>query len=236
MVSTGRLIALCVYYFYVVPLEILLSLPLVGRWVDVLCATAALVPRAFSGAFIASGIAQCRRPGKRLKIFEFEGCPFCRKVREALSALDLDAVIYPCPRETIKQYGVCQDSRFRPLVTQLGGKQQFPYFIDDNENVKLQSSEEIVEYLWATYGHAATPHWTYRWGRLLEKHVPALSMYAPAMLRPSMKHGMLRVPSRAPDQPLVLWGFEGSPFVKLARGAPSFFLCSSSFFFILRPR
>ena len=36
-----------------------------------------------------------RRPEKPLELYEFEGCPFCRKVREALSVLDLDAVVYP---------------------------------------------------------------------------------------------------------------------------------------------
>ena len=32
----------------------------------------------------------CARPQVRLKLYEFEACPFCRKVREALCALDLD--------------------------------------------------------------------------------------------------------------------------------------------------
>ena len=29
------------------------------------------------------------RPAKTLELYEFEGCPFCRKVREALTMLDL---------------------------------------------------------------------------------------------------------------------------------------------------
>ena len=39
--------------------------------------------------------------------------PFCRKVREALSELDLTAVIYPCPPG---------GTRFRPRAEELGGK------------------------------------------------------------------------------------------------------------------
>ena len=35
------------------------------------------------------------RPLKPLEIYEFEGCPYCRKVREVLTALDLEAIIYP---------------------------------------------------------------------------------------------------------------------------------------------
>src|SRR3982750_4137384 len=44
---------------------------------------------------------QARRPAHRpaqpLELYEFEGCPFCRKVRDALTELDLEAMIYPCP-------------------------------------------------------------------------------------------------------------------------------------------
>ena len=33
-----------------------------------------------------------------LELYEFESCPFCRKVRDALTELDLEAMIYPCPK------------------------------------------------------------------------------------------------------------------------------------------
>lgn len=38
------------------------------------------------------------QPRKPIEIYEFEGCPFCRKVREAVNILDLDVVFYPCPQ------------------------------------------------------------------------------------------------------------------------------------------
>jgi hypothetical protein len=41
------------------------------------------------------------KPKIPLELYEFEACPFCRKVREALTLLDLDAIIYPCPSEGI---------------------------------------------------------------------------------------------------------------------------------------
>ena len=50
---------------------------------------------------IGSGMAVGRpgpRPAKLLELYEFEACPFCRKAREALSILDLEAMIYPCPK------------------------------------------------------------------------------------------------------------------------------------------
>ena len=30
-----------------------------------------------------------QRPARLLELYEFEGCPFCRKVRDALTELDL---------------------------------------------------------------------------------------------------------------------------------------------------
>ena len=39
-----------------------------------------------------------QRPAQLLELYEFEACPFCRKVREALTILDLDAMIFPCPK------------------------------------------------------------------------------------------------------------------------------------------
>ena len=52
-------------------------------------------------------------PAQRLRLYDMEGCPFCRAAREALSALHLDAEIFPCPKG---------GTRFRPEVVTLGGK------------------------------------------------------------------------------------------------------------------
>ena len=41
--------------------------------------------------------AAVRQPEKPLKLYDMEGSPYCRLVREALTALGLDAQIYPCP-------------------------------------------------------------------------------------------------------------------------------------------
>lgn len=35
------------------------------------------------------------QPAKPLKLYEFEGSPFCRRVREAITLLNLDVEIYP---------------------------------------------------------------------------------------------------------------------------------------------
>ena len=63
------------------------------------------------------------RPEQPLELFEFEACPFCRKVREALSILDLEAEIRPCPK---------RGERFRRELIERGGKALFPYLVDPN--------------------------------------------------------------------------------------------------------
>ncbi|EEC84028.1 hypothetical protein OsI_30253 [Oryza sativa Indica Group] len=78
----------------------------------------------------SSKIGQCPRPEKPIEIYEFEGCPFCRKVREMVAVLDLDVLFYPCPKN---------GPTFRPKVLEMGGKQQFPYMIKALIKIKLQS-------------------------------------------------------------------------------------------------
>mgnify|MGYP002038606534 CR=1 FL=1 len=60
------------------------------RWMDV--GTSVLATLARGGSGLAVG-ALGNRPEKTLILYDFEGCPFCRKVREALSILDLEAEI-----------------------------------------------------------------------------------------------------------------------------------------------
>lgn len=43
-------------------------------------------------------ISSYNKETKPLLLYEFEACPFCRKVREAITILDLDVIFYPCPR------------------------------------------------------------------------------------------------------------------------------------------
>ena len=69
------------------------------------------------------------------RLYEFEACPFCRRTREAITALDLEVEIYPCG----------QGSRHRAAATSAGGKAQFPLLVDGDE--VLYESEDIVAYL-----------------------------------------------------------------------------------------
>ncbi|KAF6002251.1 hypothetical protein F1559_003333 [Cyanidiococcus yangmingshanensis] len=91
----------------------------------------------------SSFLPRTRPAAGTLKLYEFEACPFCRKVREAMSTLDLDVLMFPCPKG---------GERYRPFVQQRGGKSQFPFLIDENTGFEGYESDEIIQYLFKTYG------------------------------------------------------------------------------------
>ena len=144
--------------------------------------------------------APARRPEAALALYEFEACPYCRLVREALTELDLDALIYPCPKG---------GQRFRPEVARLGGKTQFPFLVDPNTERSLYESRDIVAYLFKVYGGRTPPL-----GWRLEP-VNRLGSFVATAGR--ARAGMAARPSCAPDQQLELYSFESSPFARLVR-------------------
>lgn len=183
----------------------------------VLCALRFLAGNTF--AFPGAKL-QSEKPPRPLVLYEFEGCPFCRRVREAISVLALDVLVYPCPRETLKQYGYCKESRFRPEVLAKGGRLQFPFLIDPNQgNRQLYESDAIITYLWETYGARASKPLNYAiaTSKLVRRLELPITMLLNPFLRCLPEHGLLRVPSRQPTRPLELWGHQGSPFVMLVR-------------------
>ena len=91
-----------------------------SRALDVTTSVASTLFRLGAGMKVAS---PGKRPEKPLELYEFESCPYCRKVREALSMLDLDALIYPCPKG---------GPQFREEVKKRGGKALFPFLVDPN--------------------------------------------------------------------------------------------------------
>jgi glutathione S-transferase len=140
------------------------------------------------------------RPEKPLELYEFEACPFCRKVREALTQLDLDALVLPCPKG---------GPRFREEVRRRGGKYQFPYLVDPNTGKEMYESDEIVSYLYERYG-AGRPPFGLAGGAFTN-----LSAGLASALRPGF--GSRYRPARAPEVPLELWSFEASPFCRIVR-------------------
>ena len=143
------------------------------------------------------------RPEARVRIYEFEGCPYCRKVREMLTTIDLDAAIFPCPKG---------GTRFRPEVEK-HGKTQFPFLVDPNTGTEMFESDDIIKYLAERYGDGTVPL-SLRMGPLT-----VLSGSAGSLLR--FPKGTRARASRQPEGPLELYSFEGSPYCRIVREALS---------------
>ena len=153
------------------------------------------------------------KPRQTLQLYDIENCPYCRMVREALTELDLDAEIYPCPKG---------GTRFRPELVARGGKAQFPYLVDPNTGVEMYESLDIVAYLFETYGLRDMPL-KWRAGKLQTLG----SMLASA---PRVSRGMQAHPGSVPEYLLELYSFESSPYARPVREL----LCAMEIPYIVR--
>jgi glutathione S-transferase len=142
---------------------------------------------------------QGKVPAQPVTIYEFQGCPFCRKVRVAVSALGLDVLFKPCPSG---------GKHWRPEAIEKGGKSQFPYMVDPNTGTEMYESGDIINYLFQEYGPGEVPS--------------SLSLRNSAIANSLGMLGRMGAGSRAkesdiPTKPLDLWGYEASPFVGLVK-------------------
>ncbi len=74
-----------------------------------------------------------------IKIYQFEGCPYCARVISALLILNL---------KEEKDYKLVEASRGTPgrnEVIKLGGINQVPFLVD--ESIVMYESEDIILYL-----------------------------------------------------------------------------------------
>src|SRR5262249_31421632 len=79
-----------------------------------------------------------------LTLYNMEGSPYCRKVREVLNELDLEHTVRNVPKGSPK----------RAELRKRGGKVQVPYLIDPNTGREMYESDDIVAYLEREYGSA----------------------------------------------------------------------------------
>lgn len=143
-------------------------------------------------------------PPKNLQLFEFEACPFCRRVREAVTELDLSVEIFPCPKGS---------KRHREMVRSLGGKEQFPYLVDPNAGVSMYESSEIVKYLFRQYGNGRSPSFG-----LLES--TPLTGWMPTILRAGRGMSLWdKARSEPPSKKLELFSYENNPYARIVREA-----------------
>jgi glutathione S-transferase len=162
------------------------------------------------GGFLASGLRLAHatvigklgpRPEKRLVLWDFERCSASRAVREALTTLDLDAEVRPCP---------VGGTRFRP---QLEGGTGVPQVHDPNTGQTLKGSQAIVRYLYQHYGAGRPP--------LLLTREPVRIATGLSIRFLTRDRGSKARPSKAPERPLELYSFEASPYCRFARAALS---------------
>lgn len=146
-----------------------------------------------------------KRPEQPLILYEYEGSPFCRKVREALSMLDVTCELRPCPGAR---------SGFSRQLAERTGRMTVPYLIDPNSEKEMFESDDIVDYLFETYGpgKAEVPF------SLREPTSTVTGSYA-TMFRGLA--GATPDPAARPEnterKALELWGYDASPFVKVVR-------------------
>ncbi len=152
------------------------------------------------------GTAHPKQPALPLKLYEFEGSPFCRRVREVLTLLNLDYEVYPCPKG---------GQKYRNLVKQMGGKAQFPFLVDDNQKVQMYESQAIIHHLFRHYSKK---------GRTPQKYAKYPNFPAVA-LAGTLINGARGIwinkkiiNRHAPEKLLELWGFEASPYTRIVRG------------------
>jgi len=182
--------------------------------INLISSTLASTARGWRGT---RGARRSTQPEQMLQLYEYEGCPFCRMVREALTELDLDALIYPCPRG---------GTRFRPQAEAVGGRRQFPLLVDDNTDTVLYESREIIAYLREHYGvgRSSEPGAPGTIGQISASMASALRGFA------GTRAGDDHANTTAPELPLELFSFESSPYSRLVRET----LCELELAYVLR--
>ena len=79
-------------------------------------------------------------PEQLLELYQFEGCPFCGKVRQKMTELGLDFIA----RQVDKQD--------RSRVKKVSGQTNVPVLVDANTDTVMPESDDILGYLEKHYG------------------------------------------------------------------------------------
>jgi glutathione S-transferase len=175
--------------------------------VDDLTSYAASVVRMGKGFVRRDDAGIAVAPARLLELYDFEACPYCRKVREVLCELDLDYLSLPTARGSVR----------REALRALGGKVQVPYLVDPNAHVALYESDEIIAYLNRTYGRGGNGGW---WPPPVPAFVNDLDSALATVVRLG-RGGACRAGAAAAAEPLVLYNMEASPYCRKVREALS---------------
>ena len=148
---------------------------------------------------------EVNRPLGRLVVYEYDASPFCKKVREVCSVLDLEVEYRPCPGAR----GGFSDELF-----QRTGRRTVPYLVDEGRSVEMFESDDIVNHLYDAYGpgRGAVPV-----GLRGSLAVLTCGLAAAARSMPASRPAAGARPDNGAMRALMLYGYEPSPFVKPVR-------------------
>eukprot|EP00891_Asterochloris_glomerata_P000220 jgi/Astpho2/220/fgenesh1_pm.00010_%23_5_t len=149
-----------------------------------------------------SRVGSFKRPQKPIELYEYETCPFCRRVREAVAVLDLEVLYRPCP---------ANGPMWRAKAREMGGKASFPFMYDPNTETQMYESGNIIKYLFENYSDGQTKP---PWGLMLG---PLTAISCTLGMLPRGRKGGMYSKARQPQTPLILWSYEASPFCKVVR-------------------
>lgn len=83
-----------------------------------------------------------------LELYQAEGCPFCKPVREMLTELGISYVVHN-PRTA---GGAVRNEQTHGELLTIGGEDQIPFLVDSDREETLYESDDIVDYLGMYFG------------------------------------------------------------------------------------
>lgn len=163
---------------------------------DLLTSVGASSLRSWRGTSASKAVQQ---PQKDLILFDQEACAECRFVREALTELNLNTMIVPCPEGGQSIEKLAEES----------GTAELPRLYDPNTDENILGRENIIRYLFKEYrGAEMPPHFK---SSLINN---AASKLASGF---RMNAGKRYIPAKLAKHPLTLYSFESSPYSRFVR-------------------
>mmetsp|Transcript_3408 Transcript_3408/g.4927 ORF Transcript_3408/g.4927 Transcript_3408/m.4927 type:complete len:365 (-) Transcript_3408:2550-3644(-) len=159
----------------------------------------------------SSVLGDAPRPDQPLILYQYDASPYCKRVREMINLLDLKVEYRPCPG--------ARGGKFSQQLLERTGRQTVPYLIDPNTGVEMFESSDQIEYLLNTYGPPeASFDRKALWPITFEAFSITTATFV-ALLRnmPGSKRQTNARPDNEDMEPLELWGYECSPFVRNVR-------------------
>jgi hypothetical protein len=152
----------------------------------------------------SSSIRGAQQP---LILYDVENRADCRLIREALCILSLPVSIVPCPKGGTQERDQPNTKNYAP--------RPLPYLMDPNTGITLSKRNDMLRYLFTTYGTGQIP-WTLGGQKDDDRSIPMWTARVGVVWGRGGAGGTAR-PSAPASQPLTLWTYESSPFCTLVR-------------------